>query len=71
MKELTHTRTGKNIGYVGKNMTDTCESINKAKKMSRKLQMANDGGLGRGSLRKVTRKSKDRTGSFDKGESHA
>jgi len=59
MKEATKFRNGKNIhginkdGSMAKRNPEVFESINLAKKASVKLQMANDGALGRGSVRVV------------------
>ncbi len=53
MKLFTYERKGNTIRTVEFDRTETFKSINQAKKASHKIQMETDGGLGRGSLRRL------------------
>lgn len=51
MKSTTHIRKGRKITIIGDNpQTTKFESINAAKRESRKIQMDADGALGRGTV---------------------
>ncbi len=53
MKTLKYIRNGKNIEDVYSGKIETFKSITLAKRESWKLQMKNDGALGRGSLMNI------------------
>lgn len=55
MKDLTHIRKGKVITEVNTNIAKDYKTVNKAKRASHKIQMDQDGGLGRGSVQKSTK----------------
>jgi len=61
MKEVTHTRRGKQIIDLSTGVVEDHLSLNQAKKRSTAVQKA--GGI----LRKIPRKDKDREKSFDCG----
>ncbi len=51
MKDTTHVRKGKEIRAAAPDGAVMYKSMNQAKKASRKLQMEQDGALGRGTVR--------------------
>lgn len=65
MKEATHTRRGQTIIELGGGPIP-CKSINEAKRTSRKIQMDSDKALGRGSLRRLSRKYSERVKTNDR-----
>lgn len=50
MKKAVFMRTNKTIVTIGTDERQTFQSINAAKRESRKIQMSSDGGLGRGTV---------------------
>ena len=61
MKQTTHTRKGKQIIDLTTGVVEDFKSVNQAKYRSRAIQMAADNALGRGTVRKLYRKFKERT----------
>ena len=67
MKEVTHTRRGKQIIDLTTGVVEDFKTINQAKKRSKAVQMAANktNALGRGTLRIIRRKLTERQKAFD------
>ena len=64
MKEVTHTRRGKQVIDLTTGVVEDFKTINAAKGRSKAIQKSADGALGRGTLRCIARSDADRIKAF-------